>query len=90
MRLDGQQREDGRLTYDEHLRTQALDLYATGGLSLVLGAGQGLAVLLDGGLAQRLRLAGTAAPAPGLAPLGGFGVRRQLGGLARRPRYRAK
>ena len=87
LQLDGEQREDGQLTHEEHFHTQAADLYATGGLSLVAGAGPGLEVLLDLGLARRLRLAGTAPPAPGWVPLGGLSVRYQLGGRPRRTRY---
>ena len=87
LRVDAEQYDNGLLTYNEHIHTQGLGMYATSGLSLSRGLGQGLEVSLDAGVAGRIGLVGSAQAAPSWAPIGGLSFRYQLGGRVHRLRY---
>ena len=87
LQVDAEQYDNGQLTYDEHIHTQGLGMYATSGLSLSRGLGQGFEVVLDAGVACRVGLVGSAQAAPSWAPVGSLSFRYQLGGRAHRLRY---
>ena len=88
LQVDAEQYDNGQLTYSKHIHTQALGVYASSGLSLSRGLGQGFEVSLDAGIACRVGLVGSAQAAPSWAPVGSLSFRYQIGGRAHRLHYR--